>query len=375
MILGVNGIRLVVKRSGVARCIEALLLNLDRLDHPFTDIRVYTPTPLDAATYLPRGATNVVVPSRLPLAAWEQWTLPRAHGRRGLLLCPSYVIPLLARSPTFVLHHGSYEGYPQAFSWWALHKARVIYTLSAWMADGVSTVSEFSRRDMVRYYRLPADRIHVVPEGVDTGLFVPIRDRDAVARWRTETLGADVPYITYVGKPTERRNLSNLIRAFAKLRSEHQLPHKLLIVGADLPGTSPFRQVIAELGLGQHVVIRGHVTHQEMVLVYNAAALFIYPSSYEGFGMPVLEAMACGTPVITLNNTAFPEFAGGVAHLLPDARVETLAAGMLHVLGDDALRRHMAEAGPLRAAGYDWRLVTRRYLDLMVPIAMREASR
>jgi glycosyltransferase involved in cell wall biosynthesis len=374
VILGVNGVRLSVKRSGVARCIEALLRCLDELEHPFTEIRVYTPTPLDAQTYLPSGAINVVLPTRRSLAWWEQVTLARAHGRRGLLLCPSYAMPLFVPSPTFVIHHGSYEGYPQAFPWWTLTKARVIYTLSAWRADGVSTVSEYSRRDMVRYYRLPADRIHVVPEGVDIRIFRPLDDREALARWRTSVLGADVPYITYVGKPTERRNLSALIRAFAILKRTHGLPHKLLIVGADLPGTSPFRTVIAELGLDEDVVIRGHVTHAEMVSVYNAAALFIYPSSYEGFGMPVLEAMACGAPVITLDNTAFPEFAGGVAHLLPDARVETLVNGMLHVLGDEALRRQMAQDGPRRAAAYDWRLITRRYLDLMIPIARHQAA-
>ena len=369
MILGINGIRLVVNRSGVARCTEALLRNLDELDHPFTDIRIYTPAPLDDRTYLPARATNVVLPSHFSLAVWEQVTLPRAHGRRGLLLCPSYVIPLMARCPTFLIHHGSYEGYPQAFGWWKLNKARAIYTLSAWLASGVSTVSESSRRDMVRYYWLPADRIHVVPDGVDTGLFRPIHDQEALSRWRTMMFGADIPCITYVGKPTERRNLSALIRAFAELKAKEYLPHKLLIVGADLPGTSPFRQVIAELGLEREVVIRGHVSHEEMVYVYNAAALFIYPSSYEGFGMPVLEAMACGASIIALNNTAFPEFAGGVAHLLPDARIETLVEGMRHVLGDQTLRQRMAQDGPRRAAQYDWRLVTRRYLDLMIPLA------
>lgn len=369
MILGINGIRLVVNRSGVARCIEALLRSLDELDHPFNEIRVYTPAPLNDDTYLPTGATNVVLPTRLPPALWEQVTLPRAHGRAGLLLCPSYVIPLFARCPTFLIHHGSYEGYPQAFDWWTLNKARAIYTLSAWRASGVATVSEYSRRDMVRYYRMSAERIHVVPDGVDTRLFRPIHDREALSRWRATLLGADVPYITYVGKPTERRNLSALIRAFGELRAQQGLPHKLLIVGADLPGTSPFRRVIAELGLEQDVTIRGHVNHEEMAYVYNAASLFIYPSSYEGFGMPVLEAMACGTPVIALDNTAFPEFAGGVAHLLPDARVETLVEGMRHVLDDEALRQRMAREGPRRAAQYDWRLVTRRYLDLMIPLA------
>ncbi len=145
----------------------------------------------------------------------------------------------------------------------------------------------------------------------------------------------------------------------------------MLIVGAALPGTSPFRQVIRDLRLADDVVVRDYATHHEMPFVYNAADLFIYPSSYEGFGMPVLESMACGTPTIALDNSAFPEFAGGVAHLLLDAKVDTLVEGMHAVLRDPAWRARMADEGPKRAAAYDWKHVTRRYLDLMVPIAER----
>ena len=368
MILGVNGIRLVVARSGVARCIENVLRCLDEVPHPFEQIRVYSPTPLPDDIILPRGGTNVVVPSRLPFPLWEQLALPRAHGRAGVLFCPSYVIPLFARCPTVLAHHGSYEGYPSGFGWWTLNKARVAYTLSAWRATIVTTVSEYSRRDMERYYGLPRDRIRVVPEGVDTRRFRPIDDPARLAAWRRTLLGADLPYITYVGKPTERRNLSALIRAFGRLKAGG-LPHRLAIIGADLPGTSPFRQVITELGLENQVVIRGHASHEEMVLVYNAADLLAYPSSYEGFGMPVLEAMACGTPVIALDNTAFPEFAGGIADLLPDARVETLERGIATLLADGPRRARMRVEGPQRAASYDWRLVTQRYLDLIIPLA------
>lgn len=375
MILGINGIRLVRHRSGVARCIEAFLRCLDEIAHPFTEIRVYTPAPLDDRTYLPQGGRNVVLPSRLPNALWEQVTLPAAHGRSGLLFCPSYVIPLVTACPTFLAHHGSYEGYPQAFDWWTLNKARAIYTLSAWRATGVSTVSDYSRRDMERYYGIPRDRVHVVPEGVDTRIFRPIDDRAAVARWRDGVLGPGTPFIAYVGKPTERRNLSPLIRAFAELKHQRGIPHKLLIVGADLPGTSPFRRVITELRLDEHVVVKGYATHDEMPFVYNAADVFIYPSSYEGFGMPVLEAIACGTPTITLDNTAFPEFAAGVARLLPDAREATLAQGIWEVLQDDRMRARVRQEGPARAANYDWRVVTRMYLDLMIPIAERFARR
>jgi glycosyltransferase involved in cell wall biosynthesis len=232
----------------------------------------------------------------------------------------------------------------------------------------VCTVSEYSKNDMVRFYGLKPDRIHVVPDGVDTKRFVPIQDRKRLADWRIRTFGLDVPYIAYVGKPTERRNLSSLIRAFAALKKEKGIPHKLLIVGADLPGTSPFRQVIATEGISGEVVIRGYAGHDEMPVIYSAADLFVYPSSYEGFGMPVLEAMACGTPLITLNNTAFPEFAAGVAHLLEDAQVPTLKEGIHAVLSDRAWREQMSKDGPKRAAAYDWHIVTRRYLDLMVPL-------
>jgi glycosyltransferase involved in cell wall biosynthesis len=111
-----------------------------------------------------------------------------------------------------------------------------------------------------------------------------------------------------------------------------------------------------------------------MVFVYNAADLLVYPSSYEGFGMPVLEAMACGTPVIALDNTSFPEIAGGVAHLLNNAEVATLKAGIKAVLGDPAMRKRMSADGPKRAAAYDWQLVTKRYLELMIPLAASRSA-
>lgn len=368
MILGINGIRLVVKRSGVARCVEALLRCLGELEHPFKEVRLYTPLPLGDDIFLPPIVTNVVLPSPLPFAAWEQITMLKAHGRKNLLLCPSYVSPLAARCPTFLIHHGSYEGFPEAFDWWTLNKAKWIYRLSAKRASGLSTVSEYSKRDMVKFYGLDPDKINVVPEGVDTSVFRPLDDTSALSLWRAKTFGEDIPYIVYVGKPTERRNLSALIRAFGELKKDG-FPHKLLIAGSSLPGTSPFRRVIDELNLNSEVFVLDYVTHEEMPLLYNAASLFVYPSSYEGFGMPVLEAMACGTPVIALDNTAFPEFAGGVAHLLKDANVGTLKDGMTAVLNDESWRKQMSEDGPKRAAAYDWRILTRKYLDLMIPLA------
>lgn len=367
MILGVNGIRLVGKRSGVARAIEAVLNCMGEMDQPFDDIRVYSPQPIDPQVRLPAIARNVVVRSPLPAGLWEQVALPAAHGKEGVLFCPSYVQPLFPRCPTLLAHHGSYEGYKDAgevFSTWTRVKARVMYDLSAHRASIVTTVSHYSKQDMIYYYRLQPQRIHVVPEGVDTRLFRPIRDRELLAGWRRRTLGDDTPFLLYVGKPTRRRNLPNLLGALRRLRCEHGLPHKLVMIGSSLPGTS-FGEEICALGLEDAVVDVPYASHEDIALAYNACAAMIYPSSYEGFGMPVLEAMACGAPVITLDNTAFPEFAGGVAMLLPDAEVDTLVRGIWDLL-NDAQRRHcMAELGPRRAADYDWHIVTQRYLELL----------
>lgn len=371
MILGINGVRLLGQRGGVGRCIEAILRSLGEVEHPFEEIRVYTPRPLDGTIELPPRASNVVLASRLPLGLWEQLRLPAAHGRHHVLLCPSYVVPLLARCPTFLIHHGSYEGYPTAFPWWIRHRARMVYSMSARRATELSTVSELSRRDISRFYRIDPARIHLVPEGVDTRLFRPLTDHAEMNRKREEWFGPETPYLVYVGKPTERRNLTPLLHAFASLKKKSAIAHRLLLVGVDLPGRAPVRQVIAELGLERDVVTWGYASHDTMAWVYNGADLLVYPSSYEGFGMPVLEAMACGTPVVALEAGAIPEFAGGLAHLLPDARVETLAAGILAGLTDRGWRDRMAQEGPRRAAGYDWRVVTRRYLDLLVPLARR----
>ena len=373
MILGVNGIRLIGQRSGVARAVEAVLNCLSEMEHPFQEIRVYSPRPIDPGVRLPSIARNVVLPSRLPPGLWEQITLVRAHGSRDVLFCPSYTAPLFTHCPTLLAHHGSYEGYKdaaQVFSAWTRLKARVMYDLSAHRATLVSTVSQYSRQDMANFYRMDPARIHVIPEGVDTRRFKPIDDPQACLDWRRKIFGDDSPFILYVGKPTKRRNLPSLLEAFARLKRQHGLPHRLLLIGSSLPGTS-FAGEIRRLGLDAAVVDLPYAEHDEIVLAYNACEMLVYPSSYEGFGMPVLEGMACGASVITLDNTAFPEFAGGVAMLLPDAEPDTLLEGMLTVIRDPSIRAQMRETGPQRAAAYDWHVVTKMYLDLLLQLARR----
>ena len=366
-VLGVNGIRLLGRRTGVGRAIEAILGCMGTLEHPFTDIKVYTPQPLAPDVRLPPMARNVVLRSRLPYGLWEQFTLWRAHGSRDLLLCPSYVAPVLARCPVLLIHHGSYEGHPSAFPWRKRVRARLANQASARSATLISTVSDYSKQDIVRYYGVEPDKIEVIPNGVDTALFRPISEPERLARWRQKRLGADVPFFLYVGKPTKRRNLPILIEAFARLKREHDLPHKLVLIGTSLQG-SRFEDIAAREGVKAAVISIEFATHEEIALAYNASEMLVYPSSYEGFGMPVLEAMACGTPAIALDNSAFPEFSSGIAKLLPDAEPETLYQAMYSLHLDEQWRAHVREAGPRRAQNYDWHRITEQYIALMTKL-------
>jgi glycosyltransferase involved in cell wall biosynthesis len=368
MILGVNGIRLLGRRSGVGRCVEALLKSFDVVDHPFEEIRVYTPETLPGDVLLPAVGRSVVVPSVLPAGMWEQLALPRAHAACGVLLCPSYLAPWRAGCPTLLIHHGSYEGYPEAFAWWPRKRAHLLYAVSAHRATRICTVSEHSRRDIARFYRVAPDKISVIPDGVDTQVFRRFEDVSRVVAWRRRATGGDDPFLLYVGKETARRNLPQLVAAFAALRAGSLAGYKLVLVGVDL-AKSGLAAAIARLDLASEVIGLPYLSHEEVALAYNAAELFIYPSSYEGFGMPVLEAMACGTPTIALDNTAFPEFAGGVAELLPDARVETLSRGIERVLGDAARRGRMAREGPARASDYTWPAIAAQYVALLERVA------
>jgi glycosyltransferase involved in cell wall biosynthesis len=203
---------------------------------------------------------------------------------------------------------------------------------------------------------------------VNTSVFRPLQDQGQLRAWRRRVFGDDVPFVVYVGKPTRRRNLPNLLRAFHLLKKTRSIPHKLLLIGTALPGTS-FAAIVDELGLSSEVVSMPHASHDEIALAYNASTLNIYPSDYEGFGMPVLEAMACGTPVIALDNTAIPEFAGGIAMLLADAQVETLAGGMWDLMMDDARRAMMKREGPRRAQRYEWKVIALQYMELLRSLA------
>lgn len=367
MDLAINGLRLTGRRYGVGRYIEYLLRHWKHVMHPFDRIVVYTPGPLEERIDLPERAEHRIVPARHSFGYWEQVVLAGLRQEHDLLFCPSYVAPLLGRGKTVLTHLGSYEAVPSAFPLIQRWKTRAIYRLSAHRADRVITVSESSKRDIVRFYGVRPEKISVIYLGVDP-VFRPITDKELLASTRKRYLRSDHPYILFVGKLSRRRHIRELVIAFSRLKQTRSIPHALFLIGPDTAGQNVLRLARAH-GIESSVVHQEYASHEELVAIYNAADLFVYPSAYEGFGIPVLEAMACGVPTIALSNSSFLEIAAGAAFLAPSGTEEELFLAMDRVLFSEELRAKMRVAGPKRAGQFGWSSIARQTMDLLSEVA------
>jgi len=229
-------------------------------------------------------------------------------------------------------------------------------------AEQVIVPSAAVAEDVVRYLQIEQERISVIPMGCDPRFQPSIAPVQAPIRRRY-----DLPerYILFVGTLEPRKNVKALLQAFAHLAAEQpQDDLKLVIVGRPGWGSENYVGMVAALGLQNAVRFPGFVDDDHLPDLYRGALLFVYPSLYEGFGLPVLEAMACGIPVITSNRSSLPEVAGDAALLVDPTQAEALAAAMSALLHDDALRQALRAKGLARAATFTWEVVAQRTVDV-----------
>lgn len=238
-------------------------------------------------------------------------------------------------------------------------------------ADLIVTVSEFSRREILRYVDVPESRVRAIHEAADPryrkipGARVP--DRLAAA------IGSE-PFTLFVGSVEPRKNLATLVRAWARAVAQKAVPGKLVIAGGSGWKNSDVYAAVERQGLQDRVTFTGFVSDAELVALYNTARMFVYPTIYEGFGLPVIEAMACGTPVVTTRVASIPEVGGDAVCYVADPHDdEALAAAMIRMHGDAAERDRLAAAGLARAATFSWDKAARATLAVLEEV-VRERS-
>jgi len=348
------------RRAGVSRYIEALLQYLPAVA-PDLEMIAYTSRTVwraARAEFPPAVAWRVTHwPTDRPAVriAWEQLVGPWATRDCTVIHGPVNVLPLaLARPGVVTVHDLAFvyfpEHYPAAKRWYL----RLLTGLSVRRARRVIAVSETTRRDVVRTYGIAPERISTIPNGIDAD-WRRVDDVE-LERWRRQQ-GLPERFLLFVGTVQPRKNLTTLLEAFARLGPE--FPWPLFVVGAAGWLDSPIYRRVEDLGLARRVRFTGYVPPEELRYWYSAATIFIYPSLYEGFGLPLLEAMACETPVITSNCSALPEVAGDAAVLVEPTDPLAIAAAIQSLVMDEERRRMLAQAGRERARQFTWERTAR----------------
>ena len=295
-------------------------------------------------------------PTQRPWAriVWEQTALPMMARRTrvDLLHGMAFVAPLLTRCPSVVtVYDLSFLRYREAFRPLNRWYLSCFTPISVRRARRVIAISESTRQDLVERLRVPPDRVDVIYCGTDS-MFRPL-EAEAVDHFRRER-GLPEQFVLFVGTLEPRKNVELLIRAYARWRPGNSGAPKLVIAGARGWYYEQIFRTAEAMGLTGDVLFPGYVAPEELPLLYNAAGLFVYPSLFEGFGLPVLEAMACGTPVICSNVSSLPEVAGDAALLVAPDDEGGLAETMLRAWEDRALRLDMAARGLSRARSFTW---------------------
>ena len=285
---------------------------------------------------------------------WRQVVLPRDLCRYQVSLFhglfPS--LPLLWAPTVITIYDMSPVLFPEYAERGGALLFRLLIKLFARRACRILTISEHSRRDIVNLLDVSVDKVSVALPAAEA-CFRPVGDANALDR-TVQQYGIACPFILFVGTLEPRKNVVSLLRAYAAMRSGSRITHQLVIVGRKGWLYDEVFQTVDELCLEDDVIFTGPVPDGDLVHLYSASALFVYPSVYEGFGIPPLEAMACGTPVITSNTSSLPEVVGDAGISVDPQDVDDLASAMARVLGDPALSADMAVRGLARASKFSW---------------------
>ncbi|HYN87615.1 MAG TPA: glycosyltransferase family 1 protein [Ardenticatenaceae bacterium] len=370
MRIGIEATALHGPRSGVgtytANLLEHLWSGPSGREHEWL---LFSNRRLSVNGAAPAGRTHVVDSYRFRYQSiWRQMFLPLALRAHGPVVChfTNLTTPLWAPCPMVVtIHDLTLRLLPEYHPPQRRAVMSPLLGPAARQATRIIAVSETSKRDIVRLLGAPEEKVSVIYEAAGPA-FRRRPEAEVAEVLRRHSLRR--PYILYVGTIEPRKNLVRLVRAYARLRASGRR-EMLVLVGALGWGYEPLFAEIERLGIGDSIVHLGFVPQEELVALYNGAALFVFPSLYEGFGLPPLEAMACGTPVITSSTSACAELAGDAAVLVDPSDETALADAMGRVLGDATLREELSARGLIHAGKFSWQLTAAQTMKVYSEVA------
>jgi len=291
------------------------------------------------------------------------------------ILHVQFTAPPFCPCPVVVsIHDLSFEHLPETFKRRSRTQLRLTVRRSARRATRILSLSEHTRRDIIETYRIDAEKVSAIPLAA-ADHFRPVADNRELQRVRHK-YGIDGDYILCVGSIQPRKNVARLIRAYALLRgnfSADKLP-KLVLVGKCAWLYDETLRTLEKTGVKDTSVVTGYVPESDLPALYSGALCFVYPSYFEGFGLPPLEAMKCGTPVIVGNRTSLPEVVGDAALSVDPFDIEAIAAAITRLMNNSALRDELSVRGQERARMFSWQHTAEETLKIYTEVAQDRAG-
>lgn len=327
--------------------------------HPF--YAHFCSGPNFSVKFLPVGSQYIRVPLFLALASVSD----------GLdILHVQYNSPPFFKGKLVVtIHDLCFLRFPRFFSPLQAARLKVLTKLTAKKAARILTGSSYSKNDIIKNYGIVPSRISVVSYGVAGG-FHP-REKTPELRQVLDRYGIPERYILCVGRLNPRKNLISLVKAFASLKVKRGIPHKLVIAGIEDFNTGSLLRSVGGI-VGREVVFTGYVDEQDLPAVYSAAEVFVYPSLFEGVGLPVLEAMRSGVPVVTSNTTSLAEIAADAAAAVDPLDVEALSRAIWNMIEKPELKAEYVRKGLLRAEDFRWEATARKTVGIYREVAVQK---
>jgi glycosyltransferase involved in cell wall biosynthesis len=355
---------------GIGTYIRNLLRQLARLDQQTEFVLLSRSGDREALAALGENFRPVVERAGNYSIA-EQLAIPLALKREGVTLfhAPHYVLPPLVPCRSVVtIHDCIHLMFPQYLpNRLALRYARASMALASKRATRVMTVSESSKRDLLRFFDIDPAKIVVIPNAYDERFGIEPREEDVVRV--SERYQLHDEFVLYAGNVKPHKNLERLIDAFDLVRKRGLDHLKLVLIGDEISKYAALRRAVHQHQLHKYVRFIGYLPEETLAVMYRLAAVFVFPSLYEGFGLPPLEAMASGTPVVISNASSLPEVAGDAAVLVDPYDPQSIADGIYRVLTDEGLRRELRRRGLPPPRQFSWDQSVRRVREIYAEAA------
>lgn len=358
------------RNAGISQYIYELIRHLPLADAE-PKYSVYTSERGGTLTGVRRVITPINTQRPLVRIAWEQAILPYVVRRDELDMLHglAYALPLASTVHGIVtIYDFTFIHVPEAFPVFNRYYLSLMTRLSARRAKHICTISESTRRDAIRLLNVSADRVSVIYPGIANRFRRP--SSSAIEAFRRRR-GLPERFVLYLGTLEPRKNVVTLIRAYTQLARADRSTPDLVIAGAKGWHFDTIFAEIESLGIKERVHFPGYVPAAEQAHWYAAADIFVYPSRYEGFGLPVAEAMACGTPVITSTAASLPEIVGDAGVMVSPDDEAALADEMARLLHSADERERLGDAGQKRASRFSWRQAARRQVAVYQRVAER----